>query len=160
MAAAVGVVARSLADAEIRLLCLPRGRLILGHLAAERRCSASTQNQALNALVFLYRRVLNQELVRCDCLDADDAHDMCSWGHHGRFSLDASVHIDEHDRTGIERLARYCARHPFAKGRLQRAGQQTVVYQLHGARRSNHGPSACGAQAILQHRGHDGTPGH
>ena len=34
----------------------------LGHLAAERQCSASTQNQALNALVFLYRHVLEHEL--------------------------------------------------------------------------------------------------
>lgn len=37
-------------------------RAFLGHLAAERQCSASTQNQALNALVFLYRHVLEHEL--------------------------------------------------------------------------------------------------
>ena len=34
----------------------------LTHLAVERHVSAATQNQALNALVFLYRRVLDQEL--------------------------------------------------------------------------------------------------
>lgn len=33
----------------------------LNHLASERRVSASTQNQALNALVFLYREVLGVE---------------------------------------------------------------------------------------------------
>lgn len=34
----------------------------LSHLAVERRVSASTQNQALAALLFLYREVLDQEL--------------------------------------------------------------------------------------------------
>lgn len=34
----------------------------LTHLAVQRRVSASTQNQALNALVFLYRAVLGREL--------------------------------------------------------------------------------------------------
>ena len=34
----------------------------LTHLAAERRCAASTQNQALSAILFLYREVLKIEL--------------------------------------------------------------------------------------------------
>jgi integron integrase len=34
----------------------------LTHLAIQRKVSASTQNQALNALVFLYKQVLNMEL--------------------------------------------------------------------------------------------------
>ena len=34
----------------------------LTHLAVERKVSASTQNQALNALVFLYKKVLNSPL--------------------------------------------------------------------------------------------------
>ena len=34
----------------------------LNHLAKERKVSASTQNQALNAIVFLYKAVLNQRL--------------------------------------------------------------------------------------------------
>ena len=34
----------------------------LTYLAVERRCSASTQNQALSALLFLYREVLKIEL--------------------------------------------------------------------------------------------------
>src|SRR5262245_25977632 len=34
----------------------------LTHLAVDRRVSASTQNQALNAIVFLYRDVLEQPL--------------------------------------------------------------------------------------------------
>src|ERR1051326_4096742 len=36
-------------------------RQFLGHLAAERNVAVSTQNQALNALVFLYREVLGRE---------------------------------------------------------------------------------------------------
>ncbi|MEL6704302.1 MAG: integron integrase [Bacteroidota bacterium] len=48
--------------------CHPRSltgahvRQYLEHLATNRQVAASTQNQALNALVFLYRRVLNQPL--------------------------------------------------------------------------------------------------
>jgi len=38
----------------------------LTHLARERRVSASTQNQALNALVFVYRQVRGVELERFD----------------------------------------------------------------------------------------------
>ena len=34
----------------------------LSHLAEDRKVSASTQNQALNAIVFLYKNVLNQDI--------------------------------------------------------------------------------------------------
>ena len=34
----------------------------ISHLAVERRVASSTQNQALNAIVFLYKRVLRLEL--------------------------------------------------------------------------------------------------
>ena len=37
-------------------------RGFLTHLAAERNVAAATQNQALNALVFLYREVIGGEL--------------------------------------------------------------------------------------------------
>jgi len=37
-------------------------RSFLSHLAVHQRVSASTQNQALNALVFLYRRVLDRDV--------------------------------------------------------------------------------------------------
>ncbi|MCL7938703.1 phage integrase N-terminal SAM-like domain-containing protein [Halomonas sp. ATCH28] len=37
-------------------------RTFLEHLAVERRVAAATQNQALNALVFLYLHVLDQPL--------------------------------------------------------------------------------------------------
>ena len=41
----------------------------LNHLAAERHVSASTQSQALNALVFLYRQVLEMDLGWLDKLE-------------------------------------------------------------------------------------------
>ncbi len=43
---------------------------------------------------------------------------MLTWDHGGGFSLDASVRIEATDRSGIERLIRYCARPPFALERL------------------------------------------
>jgi len=42
----------------------------LNHLATRRRVSASTQNQALNALVFLYKHVLKIELERFEATRA------------------------------------------------------------------------------------------
>lgn len=85
----------------------------------------------------IQRRVLRY-LVRHDCLDADDAEAMLTWQHSG-FSVDAHVTIAEHDRAGLARLSRYCARHPFAKGRLSRTEEQ-VVYQL--AKPDIHGNTA------------------
>lgn len=42
----------------------------LSHLALDRQVSASTQNQAFNALLFLYRSVLDKELGSVDALRA------------------------------------------------------------------------------------------
>lgn len=41
----------------------------LTHLAVERNVAASTQNQALNAIVFLYKEVLGQELGWLDNME-------------------------------------------------------------------------------------------
>ncbi|BAU47351.1 integrase [Sulfurifustis variabilis] len=40
----------------------PEVGMFLTHLAVERRVSASTQNQALNAILFLYKQVLNRDI--------------------------------------------------------------------------------------------------
>jgi site-specific recombinase XerD len=40
----------------------PEVRAFLSHLAVERHVAASTHRQALSAIVFLYREVLNQDL--------------------------------------------------------------------------------------------------
>ena len=42
----------------------------LTHLAAEKNVAASTQTQALSALLFLYREVLHQDLGNIDALRA------------------------------------------------------------------------------------------
>jgi hypothetical protein len=42
---------------------MPEGRAYLSYLATERNVAASTQNVALNALVFLYRGVLKTGVV-------------------------------------------------------------------------------------------------
>ncbi len=42
----------------------------LSYLAVNQRVSASTQNQALNALVFLYKHVLKKELGAIDAVRA------------------------------------------------------------------------------------------
>ena len=44
----------------------------LTHLAVKRNVAASTQNQALNALVFLYRHVLEQPLEGVDAVRAKE----------------------------------------------------------------------------------------
>jgi integrase len=48
----------------------PEVTVFLTHLAVTERVAASTQNQALNAILFLYRVVLQQELVGIDAVRA------------------------------------------------------------------------------------------
>lgn len=47
----------------------------------------------------------------------------------GSFSLDTSVRIEAHDRQGLERLLRYCARPAFAQERLRQLGPEHLVYE-------------------------------
>jgi hypothetical protein len=55
---------------------------------------------------------------------------MASWQHGGGFSLDAAVRIEGHDRAGLERLLRYCARPPFALERLEQLAHDRLVYRF------------------------------
>ena len=59
--------------------------------------------------------------VRRGLLTRDEADDMLRWRGTGGFSLNGSVRVAAHDRAGLERLLRYCARPPFALHRLQHA---------------------------------------
>jgi hypothetical protein len=45
-------------------------------------------------------------------------------------SLDAAVRVGAHDRAGLERLLRYCARPPFALERLELLDGERVLYRL------------------------------
>ncbi len=73
-------------------------------------------------------------LRRHGLLEPHDAEDMLAWDHGGGFSLDASVRIEATDRTGLERLIRYCARPPFALDRLHLVGNRSdqILYLLPG----------------------------
>jgi Putative transposase len=68
--------------------------------------------------------------ARAGTLDPADARDMAGWHHGGGFSLDAAVRIDGHDRAGLERLLRYCARPPFALERLEQLPDGQIVYRF------------------------------
>lgn len=68
--------------------------------------------------------------VRRGLLEKADRKEMEQWDHGGGFSLDASVRIEAHDRQGLERLLRYCARPPFAADRLEEIDAQRLIYHL------------------------------
>ena len=68
------------------------------------------------------RRRVVKFFQRKGILNSDEASDMLGWDH-GGFSLDANVRIDAQDRSGLERLIRYCARPVFSGERLEWAGE-------------------------------------
>jgi hypothetical protein len=68
----------------------------------------------------LQERILRLYVRRGILLPAEAA-DMRGWRGTGGFSVDGSVRIAAHDRAGLERLLRYCARPPFALHRLRHA---------------------------------------
>ena len=72
----------------------------------------------------LRRRILRAFVGR-GLLESCDAKDMLAYQHSG-FSVDAGVLIEAHDRAALERLLRYCARPPFACGRLRKEGADLV----------------------------------
>ena len=53
-----------------------------------------------------------------DLLSSGESERMQNWGNGGGFSLHARVKIAAHDRKGLERLFRYCARPIVAGERL------------------------------------------
>jgi hypothetical protein len=59
------------------------------------------------------------------------------------FSVDASVRIGKHDRAGLERLLRCCARPPFAGQRI-RIGAEKVVYRFPKAPAGEQGGTSVG----------------
>jgi hypothetical protein len=53
---------------------------------------------------------------------------MAEWAHGGGFSVDAEVCIKAHEREGLERRLRYCARPTFSLERLREIDRQHLVY--------------------------------
>lgn len=72
----------------------------------------------------LRKRILRAFVGR-GLLGGFEAKEMLAYRHSG-FSVDTSVCIAAHDRAGLERLLRYCARPPFALARLRKAGSELV----------------------------------
>ncbi len=63
-------------------------------------------------------------------LNPKAAENMRQWGHGGGFSLHASVTVEAHDRAGLERLLRDCARPGFSVERLSwRIEGERLVYR-------------------------------
>ena len=72
--------------------------------------------------------------ARSGLIDRDDVREMLTRENSG-FSLDASVHVAAHDRAGLERLLRYCARPPFALKRLELLDDERIIDRLPKPRR-------------------------
>ena len=99
--------------------------------------------QAIAAVQAKVRRRLLCSFVRRGLLAGDDARDMAQWGHGGGFSADAAVRIEGSDRSGLERLLRYCARPPFATERLQQRDAEHLIYEA-----AKPGPGGRGPQIL------------
>ena len=65
------------------------------------------------------RKRILKLFLRHQFLDSEATSDMLDWENSG-FSLNANVRIAAHDREGLERLLRYCARPAFSGERLDR----------------------------------------
>ena len=63
-------------------------------------------------------------------LDSAAVHTLDAPDHAGGWSVNAAVTIPEWDRSGLERLVRYCARPPLAQERLGRLNAEQLVYSL------------------------------
>jgi hypothetical protein len=74
------------------------------------------------------RRVLRW-FERQGLLGCSDVEAMLGWEHEGGFSLDASVRLEEWDRGGLERVARYCARPALSLERLGELDNGRLIYQ-------------------------------
>ena len=110
-------------------LILPLGSLDDAQPQLQRGVDALTPEDLAAVRQQVRARVLRW-FARAGTLDPADARDMAGWHHGGGFSLDASVRIDGHDRAGLERLLRYCARPPFALERLEQLPDGQIVYRF------------------------------
>jgi hypothetical protein len=81
------------------------------------------QAQVRERILRLFKR---RELLAPEVVEA-----MREWSHAGGFSLNADVTVPAWDRSGLERLFRYCARPIFASERLQWIEKdQQLIYRL------------------------------
>jgi hypothetical protein len=93
------------------------------------RPAAELTPEALAAITEQVRVRVLRWFARSGLIEPDDVREMLAWENSG-FSLDAAVRVGAHDRAGLERLLRYCARPTFALERLERLDDERVVYRL------------------------------
>lgn len=89
------------------------------------------------------RRRLLRLFVRCGQLASDNVQAIGQWEHGGGFSVDMSLRIAAADRTGRERLLRYCARRSLALDRLHELDPEHLRYQS-----TKKGPGGNGPQLV------------
>jgi hypothetical protein len=94
-------------------------RKVIFHATSAIDESAVAQVQAI-----LRRRILRAFVGR-GLLESFEAKEMLAYKHSG-FSVDTSVRIEAHERAGLERLLRYCARPAFSMQRLRKEGKDLV----------------------------------
>ena len=92
--------------------------------------AAPPDEAALEALQLRVRRRVLRSFERAGLLEPHEVEAMLGWEAGGGFSVDASVRIEAHDRAGLERLIRYCARPSLALERLEWDGDEALVYHL------------------------------
>jgi hypothetical protein len=93
------------------------------------RLAADLTPQAPAAVAEQVRVRVLRWFARSGLIEPDDVREMLAWENSG-FSLDAAVRVGAHDRAGLERLLRYCARPTFALERLVRIDARQVIYRL------------------------------
>jgi hypothetical protein len=92
------------------------------------RPAAALNAERARALTPIVQQRILRLYVRRGLLTEVDAEDMLTWRGTGGFSLDGSVRIAAHDRAGLERLLRYCARPPFALHRLRSESSRASLH--------------------------------
>ena len=97
--------------------------------SARFRPAASLTPEALAAIAEQVRVRVLRWFGRSGLIEPDDVREMLAWENSG-FSLDAAVRVGAHDRAGLERLLRDCARPPFALERLELIDEQQVIDRL------------------------------
>jgi hypothetical protein len=93
------------------------------------RPAAVLTPEAVAAIAEQVRVRVLRWFARSGLIEPEDVREMLAWENSG-FSLDAAVRVGAHDRAGLERLLRYCARPTFALERLELLDAARVVYRL------------------------------
>ncbi len=114
------------------------------------RPAAELTPEALAAIAEQVRVRVLRWLARSGLIEPDDVRELLAWENSG-FSLDAAVRVGAHDRAGLKRLLRDCARPPFALERLERLDDERVVYRLPKPQRDGTTALALTPLALIDH---------